>query len=77
MLCKVACLRVSSRVCIEYQAEKAAIEQTEKAACAVSTLQPDKSVDRAFFDVLHYFPVGLLIGSVDEILGCLICWFYY
>ena len=26
-----------------------------------------------FSDVLHYFPVGLLIGSVDEILGCLIC----
>ena len=24
--------------CIEYQAEKAAIEQTEKVACAVSTL---------------------------------------
>ena len=65
MLCKVACLRVSSWVCIGYQAEKPAIEQTEKVACAVSTLLSDKCVDRAFFDVLHYFPVGLLIGSVD------------
>ena len=66
-------MRVPSRACIGYQAEKAAIEQTEKVACAVSTLWSDKSVDRAFFDVLHYFPVDLLIGSVDEILGCLIC----
>ena len=73
MLCKVACLRVLSRVCIGYQAEKAAIEQAEKVACTVSTLESDKCVDRAFFDVLQYVPVGLFIGSVDEILGCLIC----